>query len=369
MRPFKPSCAPPRVIIGDQNSGLTTSIPRAFPGTEQQLCDWHAVQAMEKKMRDLGTPWDDIKTIYKAKCWEYIKSSTEDELTTNRRALGQSVGPLFMKYLENTWIPKEPKVIHFYTRKYANLGSTSSQRSESYHDTIRELVNAQLSLEDSVKRLMMKVNSIVKDIDQDEANSAASYSRLAQTPAFRLLRMKISKYAISRLEGEWTALNAQIKGGQDVILPSNGCDCEILLRFGLACRHYLKKAYLEDLPLPKTLVHPRWWLNGPAIYETNWVPFYPTPEPIPAPIQAIEPSIIAQLAELRGQLNSQERYQFDLESERVERQIANYQTFAVQSLLRNTQRSYQLQQTPLNQPDARRQAYFTRRNPGATVRY
>jgi hypothetical protein len=176
--------------------------------------------------------------------------------------------------------------------------------------------------------------------------------------------MKISKYAISRLKTKWTALDAQIRRGEDVELPRNGCDCEILLRFGLACRHYLKKAYLEDLPLPKTLIHPRWWLNGPTIYETNWLPFYPALEPsLVAPVSEIEPSVIAQLAELRGQLNSQERYQFDVELFRVERQITNYQTWAVQSLLRNTQRAYQLQQTPLDQPDARRQAYFARRNP------
>lgn len=366
-RPFEPPCAPPRVIIGDQSKGLTTSIPIAFPDAKQQLCDWHAVQAMEKKMRDLGTPWDDIRTIYKAQCWLYIKSMTEQELKANRRSLGNSIGPLFMKYLEETWIPKEQKVVYLYTHKNANLGSTSSQRSESYHDTVKELVNAQLSLEDSVKRLMIKINSVIKDIDQDEANSVASYSRLAQAPPFRQIRLQVSKFAVIRLEREWTALDEQLRAGQDVISPSNDCECAILLQFGIACRHLLKKAFLEDLPIPKTLVHPRWWLQGPGIHDTNWKPFYPTPEPhftAPAPLNHdINPSLVAQLAELRGLLNPQERYQFDVESYRVERQVANYEALAVQSLLRNTQRSYQLQRTPLYQPDPIRQGFFARRNP------
>jgi hypothetical protein len=47
----------------------------------------------------------------------------------------------------------------------------------------------------------------------------------------------------------------------------------------------------------------------------------------------------------------------------VERQIANYSALSVQSLLRNTQRSYQLQQTPFNQPDPVRQGYLALRNP------
>lgn len=63
---------------------------------------------------------------------------------------------------------------------------------------------------------------------------------------------------------------------------------------------------MEDTPLPITLVHPRWWLYGPPIYQSNWGAFLSL-EPVPSPIQAIEPSVIAQLAELRGQLNSQER--------------------------------------------------------------
>jgi len=157
---------------------------------------------MKTKIRQLGTPQDKIKSIHKAQYWEYLKSMTLEDLEINRRVLGQSMGPLFAEYLEQTWIPKEQKVVHFYTRKYANLGASSSQRSESYHDTVRELVNAQLSLKDSVKRLMSKINSVIKDIDQDEANSTASYSRLAQGPPFYQLRFKVSKYAVILLERE-----------------------------------------------------------------------------------------------------------------------------------------------------------------------
>ena len=107
-----------------------------------------------------------------------------------------------MKYLQETWIPKEPKVVYLYTHKNANLGATSSQRSESYHNTVWELVNAQLSLEDSVKRLMIKINSVIKDIDQDEASSTASYSRLTQTPPFQQIRLQVSKFTVIRLERE-----------------------------------------------------------------------------------------------------------------------------------------------------------------------
>ena len=64
-----------------------------------------------------------------------------------------------------------------------------------------------MSLEESVKRLILKINSVVKDIDQDEVSSSTSYSRLTQGPSFAQLRLQVSNYAITRVEREWTALD------------------------------------------------------------------------------------------------------------------------------------------------------------------
>ena len=50
--------------------------------------------------------------------------------------------------------------------------------SESYHNVMREVTNAQLSLEESAKRLALKVHLIIKDIEVDEAILYRAYSRL-----------------------------------------------------------------------------------------------------------------------------------------------------------------------------------------------
>ena len=34
------------------------------------------------------------------------------------------------------------------------------------------------------------------------------------------------------------------------------------------------KACQSGLPLPKSLVHPRWWLKRPTIRHNRWAPFY-----------------------------------------------------------------------------------------------
>ena len=74
---------------------------------------------------------------------------------------------------------KEQKVVYYYIRKYTNLGSSLSQRSKSYYDIVTELTNAQLLLKDSIKRLIIKIDLVIKDIDKDKTSLIVSYSQLA----------------------------------------------------------------------------------------------------------------------------------------------------------------------------------------------
>lgn len=47
--------------------------------------------------------------------------------------------------------------------------------------------------------------------------------------------------------------------------------CKLLLRFGLPCKHWLYKAYWDDVLIPFSLFHPRWLLDSPAILRERWV--------------------------------------------------------------------------------------------------
>jgi hypothetical protein len=245
-------------------------------------------------------------------------------------AVGETI---FRQYIENEWVPKEHKVIAFYVSKLANLGSNSSQRGESYHNVVRELTNAQLSLEESAKRLARKVVSIIKDIESDEAESARLYPRLAQSPVFRSLTMRITRYALEMLEVEWSTLTHLMAHGQQ--LPKE-CVCPILHRFGIACRHHLLRAFLENSPLPKTLLHPRWWLNGPPIPPINWAPFYPVQAAVAMPQleQLGHQSQATELSQIRLQLNTEERHRFDSQIEQVHQNLLNigHQRLALQNI-------------------------------------
>lgn len=49
--------------------------------------------------------------------------------------------------------PKEHEFVRAYTCSYPNLGINSTQRGESYHNVIKSLVNRQMPLAESVRRI------------------------------------------------------------------------------------------------------------------------------------------------------------------------------------------------------------------------
>jgi hypothetical protein len=45
------------------------------------------------------------------------------------------------------------------------------------------------------------------------------------------------------------------------------------LRLGLPCKHHLLQAAQTGQALPRTLLHPRWWLHGPPVQQLDWKPY------------------------------------------------------------------------------------------------
>jgi hypothetical protein len=51
-----------------------------------------------------------------------------------------------------------------------------------------------------------------------------------------------------------------------------GCQyqCELLVRYGIPCRHWMYVAYSRECQLPLSLFHPRWPLYGPVVVRRRW---------------------------------------------------------------------------------------------------
>lgn len=258
----------PRVIIGDWARGLETSVtPELLPGVFLQGCDWHAVEAMVKYFRDKGYSSDEIlgqrtprTQGLKDLAWSYTKSTTIEELELNRTKLVSQLRPPHQQYIYDQWYPREERFIHCYTKYQPNLGATSSQMIESYHDRIREVTNGQLFLEQAVARIADTTISIFRLLETAERPSLRKYSLEFQTVgnnfAFKDIRTKISCYAAEKLSTEWKELRQQLTN--DINSQLGPCNpCEIRVRYGLPCRHLLHRAYLSEIAIPLLLIHPR----------------------------------------------------------------------------------------------------------------
>ena len=46
-------------------------------------------------------------------------------------------------------------------------------------------------------------------------------------------------------------------------------ECELPLRWGLPCRYWMYSAFVDETPIPLSLIYPRWLFNGPDYLETS----------------------------------------------------------------------------------------------------
>jgi len=233
---------PPRVVLGDWAAGLIASIPEAFPDAYFQGCDWHAVGAMLKwyrgKKKDYTSEEVDgsgeqlQKDQTKANLrvpglhhfsWQYIQSETLEELEANRASLIALLRPQDRWYIDVHWRKIEKAVVYYFTKQYPNLGSTASQRVESYHPVLRKITNGQLSFEDSGKRLAATVLSLLKDLSTFEYQLMRTYDRRAQLDftAFQYLLCTISNFVLKKIEVEWRSMNMSEAETQGRFCPSN----------------------------------------------------------------------------------------------------------------------------------------------------
>jgi hypothetical protein len=95
-------------------------------------------------------------------------------------------------------------------------------------------------------------------------------------------------YAIKLASAEWSAtkqLADDIEDGKEEefeLDPEVGClfGCELPIRFGLPCRHWMYASVIEECPLLLSLFHPQWLFDGPAVLHNRWVMRWDPEQPL-----------------------------------------------------------------------------------------
>jgi hypothetical protein len=231
-----------KVIIGDQAAGLITAIDspspsfKPFPGVYLQHCNWHAVEAIKAKYRKSGYNSDEVEELSHLS-WAYVVSDTEEELENNRTGLLSTLKASEKSYIKDTWMPKERRTIRCYTKLLTNLGINASQRSESYHVPMREITNGLLSLEESAKRLAQTCLERLQTLELDEVQPGVKTLRTLTEDRWSFLIGSVSKLVLTKIKEEWAKMAEFASGVTDTDLTD--CHCELLLRYGLPCKHHL----------------------------------------------------------------------------------------------------------------------------------
>lgn len=148
----------------------------------------------------------------------------------------------------------------------------------------------------------------------------------------------VSKLALKLVKDEWVKMSEfAIEINDD--LP-NSCECELLQRYGLPCKHHLLLGYQTGQPLPRLLLHAR----CPPITVSNWQPSYGEQRRVVVSPNAKENDIAGatlQLIEARGDLGPEAQSRLD---------SAFIQT--ANTMLKTAQRNDTLDRLPIGTPDA-----------------
>lgn len=310
----------PAVILSDLALGIISAFDThlIMPHSQLQFCTWHVAKAIRERFHRTGrytydeiTGWRDTDGSHIGLTnliWAYIQSESEQLLETNRAALLDALQVPEKEYLNNNYVSKERRFVGCYTSKMKNLGQAATQRSESYHRVLKQVTHQTFSLEASAKALCGKLNEIYTLLSTAEDQAAMNRLTALDTHFFRLLTGSVSLFAIKTVQQEWIAMLSAPQRRQEL----DECSCSILAQYSLPCRHYLRPLYEEGTPIPRSFLHPRWWLRGPTIQQGPWAPFQEQQSVRPpSPRQQDVHSVVHRMLSNRDRLHGDERARYD----------------------------------------------------------
>ena len=274
----------PKTVISDQAPGLIASLPTSLPEAQLQFYDWHAVANIMDRLKVKHDYTKEIRDEIRLVVWKWIKASSYNLVKTTRRHLDILLKAAEIQYLDNTWQPKLHKVLRFWTCLNRNGGCYSNQRTEGGHNIISAILHHNLPIEQTTARIVDTINREINRHQALEAIQGIDGPRTLDPQAFNNLLGVVTRHALDKVSLEWEVTKQEAnEGSLDWSDYGITCSCLLLRQQALPCKHYLIVPWLRGLQIEKSLFHPRWWVNGPAICDSNWKPSFYTEELVVSP--------------------------------------------------------------------------------------
>ena len=164
--------------------------------------------------------------------------------------------------------------MHAHTNQLPNLGAISTQRVEGLHPMIKSVTNRHTPMRKSVQKICDEVKEKQIEYETMINQQRINNPRLMDRFAFRHLTGKITYQAIDLVSRELDGakklaeeFNQRVYLGltSPIELTGESCvyDRQLPLPFGLPCKCWLYSCVVDVIPIPISLIHPRWFFDGP----------------------------------------------------------------------------------------------------------
>lgn len=298
-------CSQPAVIVADFAKGLGKAIAMkahanadletpgdeadGFPSVEEvivdgvkeqerirlQCCEWYAVEAIKKRLVHTGNYSNKRREELVDLVNAWINCPL-DEVEKARASLISQLDPDEREYLTSIYQPKETSFLRAYTTRYRNLGVHSTQCNESLHPITKRRLRRSLVVSQAIECILEDLEAFVEEhnkrVDRDRRHIPA----LLDPAGFKDVGEKLTNHCLEKAMTEWAKAQKIVAEEETGVVAEfdleSGCRaCELPLRYGIPCSHWMAVAIRDDMPLPASLFHPRWFLDEPHVdVVKNW---------------------------------------------------------------------------------------------------
>jgi hypothetical protein len=253
-----------------------------------QLCEWHAVEAIKRKLVHAGKYPKDKRDSIVDVIWLWVKAESEEAVNEEREKLLGLLHPTERVYLLSYYQPREQHFLRLYTRTYHNLGVHSTQRNEGYHPIAKRRLTKSLPLSKAIQYLVEDQKGLLAEHHRRLNHNRKFRPNLLDLSVFQEVADSLTHYCLAKAMVEWDitkSLRDRVLAGyeeEEKFDPTAGCLylCQLPLRFGIPCRHWMYLSFSPSLEnknegdiyrqLPLSLFHPRWYLDGPSVVRDPW---------------------------------------------------------------------------------------------------
>ncbi|RKK67063.1 hypothetical protein BFJ63_vAg15835 [Fusarium oxysporum f. sp. narcissi] len=309
------SILPPSVVITDKEAALKTALSVTFPDAQQQLCIYHINANVRGK---ISSRWHNPNTSESASPIEEddtseqytgevdLRARAETQKEAESAEASSELPPLedtadgmfeawkrvvyalnesdffsrwstmvstykahlnhILRYISDEYMPFREQWAACYLRRYRNFGQRVNSPVETAHKDVKSfLLSGQgdlLHLHNALLAMLSK-----KEREYDEK---ASIEMMRQRREYMNrnwlgdLPLRLSYVAIDLIAKQYRFAAAAILANEKnpTLRP---CEHTFSQQYGLPCSHQILPFLRAEVPLPKGLCHPRWWLQKPLV--------------------------------------------------------------------------------------------------------